>query len=39
MRKIFKKISAIAVTSSRLEADPFASDMFNNAVWEWKVYK
>lgn len=28
-----------AVTSSRLEADPFASDMFNNAVWEWKVYK
>lgn len=30
---------AFAVTSSRLEADPFASDMFNNAVWEWKVYK
>lgn len=28
-----------AVTSSRLEADPFASDMINNDVWNWKVYK
>ncbi|MGN0340517.1 MAG: ABC transporter substrate-binding protein [Lachnospira sp.] len=28
-----------AVTSDRLEADPFASDMINNDVWNWKVYK
>ena len=30
---------SFAVTSSRLEADPFASDMINNAVWKWKVYE
>lgn len=30
---------SFAVTSSRLEADPFASDMMNNAVWKWKVYE